>query len=91
MLFGLLILSTGMIGIIVNDWFWVLLIAGALITMIANFFLWCKLPCPFCGGNLAAAINIGTWSWKIKWELGISSQIKFCQYCGVSLDKEIEH
>jgi hypothetical protein len=91
MLFCLLILLAGMIGIIVNDWVWVLLIAGALITMIANSFLWCKLPCPLCGGNLAGAINIGSWSWKINWKLGIPSQVKFCQYCGVSLDKEIEH
>ncbi len=90
MLFGFLILVAGMIGIIINQWFWVLFIAGSFTMMIANFFLWFKLPCPLCGGNLGGAINVPSWSWKINWKLGVSSQIKFCQYCGASLDKEIE-
>jgi hypothetical protein len=89
--FGFLILIAGMIGIIVNQWFWVLLIAGGFIIVIANSVLWFKLSCPLCGGNLGGAINTPSWSWKIDWKLGVSSQIKFCQYCGVSLDKEINH
>ena len=91
MLLGFLILVAGMIGIIVNEWFWVLLIVGSLIAVIANSFLWFRLSCPLCGANLGGAINIGKWSWKIDWKLGVPRQVKFCQYCGVCLDKEIEH
>lgn len=91
MFLGFLILVAGMIGIIVNHWFWTLFIAGGLIMVMANFVLWFKLPCPLCGGNLGGAINIPSSSWKIDWKLGVPSQVKFCQYCGVSLDKEIEH
>ena len=91
MILGFLILIAGMIGIIVNHWFWVLLIGGGSIMVIANSVLWFKFPCPLCGGNLGGAINIPSWSWKIEWKLGIPSQVKFCQYCGASLDKEIEH
>jgi hypothetical protein len=93
MVLGFLIMLSGMIGIILIHfhWFWVLIIGGCLVTMIPNFLLWFKMPCPLCGGNLGGAINTPGWSWKIKWQLGIPSQIKFCQYCGVSFDKEIEH
>lgn len=41
--------------------------------------------CPVCGGNLGYAL-----SWPATWNLSVSEQIKFCQFCGVSLDKEIE-
>ena len=95
MFFGFLILLAGMIvdiiGIIPIDWIWLLIIGGGLIVVIPNFLLWFKMPCSLCGGNLGGAINTPSWSWKIKWKLGIPSEIKFCQYCGVSLDKEIEH
>jgi hypothetical protein len=91
MLFGFLILVAGMIGIIVNEWFWILFIAGGLIIVYANSVLWFIFPCPVCGANLGGAINTPVRWWKIEWKLGISDQIKFCQCCGVSLDKEIEH
>jgi hypothetical protein len=80
-----------MTGIIVNHWFWVLLIAGGFIMVIANSVLWFKLSCPLCGGNLGGAVNwIDSSSWKPNWKAEIPERIKFCQYCGVSLDKEIE-
>jgi hypothetical protein len=90
MVLGFLILVAGMIGIILNPWFWVLIIGGGLITMVASFALSYKMPCPSCGGNLGVAINWPNWSRKRSWKVGIPDQIKFCQYCGVSLDKEIE-
>jgi len=96
MLLGFLILLVGMIcaviGITLIDWIWVfIIVSGGLIAVISNFLLWFRMPCPLCGGNLGGAINTPGWSWKIKWKLEIPSQIKFCQYCGVSLDKEIMH
>jgi hypothetical protein len=90
MVLGFLILLAGMIGIILSQWFWVLIVGGGLIIMIPNFILWYKMPCPSCGGNLGHAINWINWSMKRDWKVAIPDQIKFCQYCGVSLDKEIE-
>ena len=88
---GFLILLAGMIGIILSQWFWVLIIGGGLIIMIPNVILWYKMPCPSCGGNLGHAINWVDWSsWKPNWKVAIPERIKFCQCCGVSLDKEIE-
>lgn len=40
--------------------------------------------CPSCGGNLGYAL-----SWPATWDLSVSKEIKFCQFCGTSLDKEI--
>jgi hypothetical protein len=89
---GFLILFAGMIAIAISHWFWVLFIAGGLGMMIPHFMLWYKMPCPSCGGNLGHAINWIDWSsWKPNWKIAIPERIKFCQYCGVSLDKQIEH
>ena len=41
--------------------------------------------CPSCGGNLGYAL-----SWPTTLDLSVSKKIKFCQFCGISLDKEIE-
>jgi hypothetical protein len=41
--------------------------------------------CPECGGILGFALN-----WPPTWDLSVPKQIKYCQFCGVSLDKEIE-
>jgi len=92
MMFGGLILFAGMIATALSQWYWVLIVVGGLIIMIPNFILWFKMPCPSCGGNLGHAINWVDWStWKPNWKVAIPECIKFCQYCGVSLDKEIEH
>jgi len=40
--------------------------------------------CPSCKGNLGYAL-----SWPVTWVLSVSKEIKFCQFCGTSLDKEI--
>jgi hypothetical protein len=91
MVLGFLILVAGMIGIILSQWFWVLIIGGGLIIMIPSVILWYNMPCPSCGGNLGHAINWIDWSsWKPNWKAGIPERIKFCQYCGVSLDKQID-
>jgi hypothetical protein len=90
MVLGFLMLLAGVIGMILSQWFWVLIIGGGLLIMIPNFILWYKMPCPSCGGNLAHAINRVAWStWKPNWKIAIPERVKFCQYCGVSLDKEI--
>jgi len=44
-----------------------------------------SIRCPACGGILGFALN-----WPITWDFSVSKEIKFCQRCGVSLDKEIE-
>ncbi len=41
--------------------------------------------CPSCRGNLGYAL-----SWPTTWDLSVSKKIKFCQFCGISLDKGIE-
>ncbi len=76
-----------MIAISFSQWYWVLFIGGGLATVIPHFIIRYKMPCPSCGGNLGHAIN---WI-DSSWEIAIPERIKFCQYCGVNLDKEIEH
>jgi hypothetical protein len=43
-----------------------------------------RLKCPSCGGNLGYAL-----AWPMSFDLSISDRIKFCQFCGVNLDKGI--
>jgi len=91
MVSGFLILLVGIIAVSISHWFWVLIVGGGLIILVPNFILWYKMPCQSCGGNLGHAINWVDWStWKPNWKIAIPERIKFCQYCGVSLDKEIE-
>jgi hypothetical protein len=42
--------------------------------------------CPECGGILGFSLG-----WPLTWDFSVSKEIKFCQRCGVSLDKEIEN
>jgi hypothetical protein len=44
-----------------------------------------SVRCPNCGETLAFAL-----SWPPTWDLSVSKKIKFCKFCGVNLDKEIE-
>jgi hypothetical protein len=44
-----------------------------------------SVRCPECGGILGFSLD-----WPITWNFSVSNEIKFCQRCGVSLDKEIE-
>ena len=89
MMLGCLLLFAGMIATTLSQWFWILCLGGGLIIAIANFILWFRMPCPSCGGNLGHAVNTPNWSGKINWSLAIPDQIRVCQYCGVSFDKEI--
>jgi len=41
--------------------------------------------CPSCGGNPGYAL-----SWPATWDLSVSKRIRFCQFCGLDLDKEID-
>jgi hypothetical protein len=56
--------------------------AGAGIAVLGLLF-W--LRCPSCGENLGYAL-----SWPMTWNLSISKRIRFCQFCGVNLDKEVQ-
>ena len=60
-------------------------LVGFVVAMGSILALLFAVRCPSCGGNLGYAL-----SWPATWDSSVSKEIKFCQFCGTSLDKEIE-
>jgi hypothetical protein len=56
--------------------------AAAMVCVAAMMF-WVR--CPACGGNLGYALSV-----PVTWDFSVSKKIRFCQFCGVDLDKEVE-
>lgn len=56
---------------------------GFAVAMACIMTLMFSVRCPLCGGNLGFAV-----AWPATWDLSVSKGIKFCQFCGVSLDEE---
>jgi len=48
-------------------------------------FMLFAVRCPNCGGNLGYAV-----AWPVKWDHSVSEKIRFCPFCGVSMDKEMK-
>jgi len=56
-------------------------VAAALACVIAMLFF---VRCSLWGENLGYAL-----SWPAIWSLSVSTRIRFCQFCGGSLEKEL--
>ena len=67
---------------------WLLMIVGV-IGFFSMFVLIFVVPftirCPNCGGNLSFAVE-----WPATWNYSVSDKIRFCQFCGVDLDKDMK-
>jgi len=68
-----------------NKAFFVFGFIGFIVAMGLTVSLLFFVRCPSCKNNLGYAL-----SWPTTWDLKVSDKIKFCQFCGVNLDKEIE-
>ena len=43
------------------------------------------IRCPNCGGNLGYAV-----AWPATWDYSVSPNVRFCPFCGISMDKDIQ-
>jgi len=77
--------AIGMSAAGTSKWFLILGLEGLFTALALVLCLVFVVRCPSCGGSLGYAL-----SWPFKWDYSVSEKIKFCQFCGVSLDKEIE-
>ena len=77
--------AAGMIATEISKWFLILGLGGFSAALAFVLCLMFVVRCPSCGGNLGYAL-----CWPSKWNYSVSEKIKFCQFCGVSFDKEME-
>lgn len=68
-----------------NSSFEIIILIPFALFMLSCLYLFCGIRCPKCKGALGYAI---CWPYG-KW-LNISEKIKFCPFCGIELDSEIE-
>jgi uncharacterized membrane protein YuzA (DUF378 family) len=68
----------------INTIFGLIGVACFPLVLLLLFGLQFSIRCPECRGILGFALN-----WPITWDFSVSKEIKFCQRCGVNLDKEI--
>jgi FtsH-binding integral membrane protein len=83
MLLAFVVFATGMTLGTNNKAFILIGLLGFVAAMAAVLGLLFWIRCPLCKGNLGYAL-----SWPATWDMSVSKQIKYCQFCGVSLDKE---
>ena len=76
----------GMPATNITPWFLILGLAGVAFVFVISLILIFGIRCPNCGGNLSYALT-----WPATWDFSVSKKIKFCPFCGVSLDKEFEN
>lgn len=80
-----LLFAASIFATMINLLFSVLLIIAFLAFFLAIIRLLFFLPCPSCKNNLGYAVQ-----WPITFSIArISPKIKFCPFCGVSIDSEI--
>ena len=84
MLIAFVVFAAGMTLGTNNKAFILIGLIGFVAVMAAVLALLFSMRCPLCNGNLGYAL-----SWPATWDMSVSKQIKYCQFCGVSLDKEI--
>ena len=66
-------------------WLWYLSIAGFLVRGGGILYLLLGIRCPRCRNRLGYAISYPCGRWY-----GISEKIRFCCFCGVELDSELD-
>jgi hypothetical protein len=84
-LFSFLIFVFGMTAVAISKAFLLLGLIGFISAMVCVIFMLFLIRCPSCGENLGYAII-----WPATWSLSVSERIKYCQFCCISLDKELE-
>jgi len=85
-LIGWLVFVAGMIGAtMVNGWLGLLIVVGFLVFGGSVLYLLFGIRCPRCRNPLGYAIHYPQGRW-----FGVSEKIRFCCFCGVELDSELE-
>jgi hypothetical protein len=77
------IVGLALFAVNLNLWFLALGLTGFASMILLSVVYMFRVRCPACGSNLGYAV-----SWPATLTLSISEKIKFCQFCGVSLDAE---
>ena len=84
-LLGLACCAAGFVAARFEPWFAVVSIAGFIFMFLIVLLLNFAIRCPACGGNVGYAIT-----WPTTWDMSVSEKVRFCPFCGVSMDKEIK-
>lgn len=83
---ALLCLAAGIILAKIMSWlFAILAVAAFFIAYLFILVLYFDTRCPKCNGNIGYAL-----AWPPTWNMSVSKSIKYCPFCGVSLDEKIE-
>ena len=64
--------------------FSILALAAVVCAYIFILVLYFDVRCPRCNGNIGYTV-----AWPPTWNMSVSNKIKYCPFCGVSLDAKI--
>lgn len=70
---------------LISQWFLVLGLGSFAVSMFIILLFYLGIRCPKCEGNIGYALT-----WPPTWNMSVSKKIRFCPFCGVSLDTEMK-